>query len=345
MSNEQPEPKSSLTLSVGIPTFNQAAFLSQTLDSLLSQKRPPDEIVVSDHHSTDNTQDILSRYGNRILVVQPPVGVNLTGQYNFTLSNLSGDWITLLSSDDIARPGFCQTLLRGAASAPDAVLVRSGWEHIDANGKSISTHYMLGVPRVERQPQTLRAQQYGPKVNFAAFALKRTAFLESGPILPALESLADWALFLQMTPYGSFVYEHALLSGYRVGHDGNKFRDRLPQWIRDQQRIFRHVIPLAAQRCGMSDPEWIEEASAYNFTRYLARASREFPAEERVSVTSLFQPWADSLEDPRIRAAAHIALLAFAAGAITRTSIPLSRRAKTLLRPAFQRFHGLLRRS
>ena len=109
---------SKLTLSVGIPTLNQADFLAQTLDSLLTQTRPPDEILVSDHYSTDNTQEVLSRYAGRIRVVQPPPGVNLTGQYNFTLSSMTGDWLTLLSSDDIARPTFCETLLRGAASRP-----------------------------------------------------------------------------------------------------------------------------------------------------------------------------------------------------------------------------------
>jgi glycosyltransferase involved in cell wall biosynthesis len=345
-----PNNTSSLTLSVGIPTFNQADFLAQTLDSLLNQTRPPDEILVSDHHSTDHTLQVLSgytaRYADRIRIVQPPLGVNLTGQYNFTLSSLSSDWLTLLSSDDIARPHFCETLLRGAASSPDAVLVRSGWENIDAQENFVSQHYMLGVPKSEGPPSNLTAQKYGPKVNFAAFALKREAFLQSGPILSSIESLADWALFLQMAPYGSYVYEHALLSGYRVGHDGNKFVERLPQWTRDQQRVFNEVMPLAAVRCGIKDLAWITEASRYNFTRYLANASRQFaPSPElRVPVVALFQPWADSLStnptDP-----AQATLRAFAQGKLTRTSLPLHRRLKNKLRPLYQRFHSHLRRS
>ena len=346
---------SKLTLSVGIPTLNQAEFLAQTLDSLLAQTRPPDEILVSDHYSTDNTQEVLSgyraRYTDRIRVVQPPPGVNLTGQYNFTLSSMTGDWLTLLSSDDIARPTFCETLLRGASSHPDAgnpppVLVRSGWENIDAQGNFISQHYMLSVPKSQGPPDNLTGQKFGPKVNFAAFAIKREAFLQSGPILPSIESLADWVLFLQMAPFGSYVYEHALLSGYRVGHDGNKFVERLPKWTRDQQRVFNEVMPLAAERCGIKDLAWIAEASRYNYTRYLANASREFPpnVEARIPVVALFQPWVDSLSthpfDP-----AQVALRAFAEGKITQTSIPLHRRLKNKLRPMYQKFHSLLRRS
>jgi glycosyltransferase involved in cell wall biosynthesis len=342
-----------LTLSIGIPTFNQADYLALTLDSLLTQTRPPDEIVVSDHYSTDHTQQVLARYVGRfpnLRIVQPPPGVNLTGQYNFTLSSLSGDWITLLSSDDIAYPNFCATLLAGAAADPAAVLVRAGWEHIDAQGKVLSTHYLLSAPASERPPKTLLTQKYGPKVNFAAFALKREAFLQSGPILPSLESLSDWALFLQMAPFGTFVYQHALISGYRVGHDGNKYRDRIPMWSRDMQRVFTEVIPLAAQRCGMTsqkDRAWIDSANTYNYTRYLARGSREYDPtpEARVDIVPLFHAWADSILSPIARASAHTALQAFALGQVTQTSIPPLRRLKTHLRPLLQRFHSILRRS
>ena len=94
----------SLTFSVGIPTYNQAEFLEETILSLLNQTRPPDEIVISDHHSTDRTPEIIEKYAKQVRGVKPPPGVNLTGQYNFTLMSQTCDWITLLSSDDVARP-------------------------------------------------------------------------------------------------------------------------------------------------------------------------------------------------------------------------------------------------
>ena len=339
-----------LTLSVGIPTFNQANFLGQTLDSLLSQTRPPDEIVVSDHYSTDNTQHVLADYAARIpnprtviRVVQPPPNSNLTAQYNFTLSSLSGDWIALLSSDDIAYPSYCETLLRGAASAPNAALVRAGWDHIDQTGKVTATNYLLRAPHIQPPPATLLDQKYGPTVNFAAFAIRREAFQQSGPILSSLESLSDWALFLQLTPFGPYVYEHALISGYRVGHDGNKFRDRIVMWTRDQARVFHEVIPLAATRCGIKDLAWIQEASRYNLIRYLANASRQFGPDERAPITPAFQAWADTLPTA-LAQTCRVPIQAFAAGEVTRTSLPLSRRIKNILRPVSQRLHTVLRR-
>jgi glycosyltransferase involved in cell wall biosynthesis len=322
-----------LALSVGIPTFNQADFLEQTIESLLNQTRPPHEIVVSDHFSTDRTPEILRKYAGRIKEVKPPPGSNLTDQYNFTLASQSGEWITLLSSDDIARPKFCEVLARGAASRHDAVLVRAGWENIDEKGAPRGTNYMLSVPKVEVPPETLTSQRHGPKVSFAAFALKRDAYLKSGPILESIESLADWALFLQMAPFGTYVYEHELISGYRVGHDGDKYRKRLGMWIRDEMRIFSEVMPLAAKRASMVEVEWIGEAARANFRRYLAAASRTFVPSERHEVVPLFQAWADKVDELDL-------LARFTKGETIVTPTSLVRRAKALIRPLAQRLAG-----
>ena len=329
------------TLSVGIPAYNQARYLGETIESLLAQTRMPLEIVVSDHDSTDGTAEIVARYAREypglVLGVRPPQGTNLTGQYNFTLGSLRGDWVTLLSSDDVARPEFCEVLLRGAERTAGAVLVRAGWEQIDESGTVLNQNYLLSVPRVERPPATLLAQKHGPKVNFAAFAVKREAFERSGPIDGRLRSLADWALFLQVAPLGEFVYEHALIAGYRVGHDGNKFRERLGMWVEDQQRIFAEVMPLAARRAGMTDTRWIGEASRYNFLRYLAKACEEFGLEERAGLVPVFAGWAEAVGEGG-------ALRRFAVGKRIATPIPFSRRMKTRLRPLLQRVLGGLRR-
>jgi glycosyltransferase involved in cell wall biosynthesis len=318
------------TLSVGIPAFNQGEYLEQTLHSLLNQTHAPCEIVVSDHHSTDQTPQIIDAFVQKhpglIRGVKPPAGVNLAAQYSFTLSSLTGDWIALLSSDDIARPNYVETLLRGAARSPDAVLVRAGWENIDATGATVSTNYLLSVPRIEPPPANLLAQRHGPKAGFAAFAIRREAWLRAGPILESLESLADWALFLQLAPSGSFVYEHALIAGYRVGHDGNKFRSRLGPWCRDQRRIFTEVMPLAADRAGIRDIRFIAEASRYNCLRYLATASEEFTPAERGSILEYFRDWTRET-------GCQAALDDFAQGKKIATPMSLYRRLRRRLHP------------
>ena len=327
-----------LTLSVGIPTFNQADFLEETILSLLNQNRPPDEIVISDHYSTDHTPDIIAKYASHVRGLKPPVGCGISGQWDFTLSSLTGDWVTLFSSDDVARPNFCEVLLRGAARREDAVMVRTAWEIIDKDGVVLSKEYMLSVKPVTLPPTNLIEQRNSPKVCFAAFAVKRAVLEASGGYPKDMESFGDWPMFMQIAPYGSFIYENEIISGYRVGHDGNKFRTRLGMWLRDEQRMFYEVMPLAAERARMTDRSWIAEASQTNFLRYLSVASTEFAPEERANIAPLFQSWAD-------RVNGQSQLQDFAAGKNITNPAGLLQRGKNLLRPFAQKLYALRSRS
>jgi glycosyltransferase involved in cell wall biosynthesis len=327
-----------LTFSVGIPTYNQAEFLGETIESLLQQTRPPDEIVISDHHSTDHTAEIIERYRRQVRGVKPPVGCDVSGQWRFTLSQLTGDWVTLFSSDDLARPNFCEVLLRGAARRDDAVLVRAGWQNIDLSGAVVSTEYLLSVKAVSLPPENLLEQKNGPKASFAAFAVQREALERSGGYPVAMESFGDWPMFLQLAPFGSFIYENELIAGYRVGHDGNKFRKRIGMWVRDEQRMFYEVMPLAAKRAGMTDRSWIDEASRANFLRYVASASREFRPEERAEIAPLFETWA-------ARVGGEPELQRFARGETVEVPVTLLQRGKRLLRPLAQGLYSRLRKA
>lgn len=329
----------SVRFSVGIPAFNQGDFLEETILSLLNQTRPPDEIVISDQYSTDQTPDIIDKYAKQVRGVKPPPDCGISGQWNFTFGNLSGDWVTLLSSDDLARPNFCEVLLRGAARREDAVLVRAAWENIDSQGQVLSAQYMLSVKPTTLPPNTLFEQRHSPKASFAAFAVRRDALVRSGNYPHGMESFGDWPLFAQLAPFGSFIYENEIISGYRVGHDGDKFRKRLGMWIRDEMRMFSKVFPLAADRAGMNSPKeraWIGEACRDNFLRYLKAADEEFSIEERAAITPLFKEWAAQTENDAI-------LDDFALGKQIHWPVKLSDRMKETARPFAQKLTSLMR--
>jgi glycosyltransferase involved in cell wall biosynthesis len=322
-----------LSISVGIPAYNQGEYLEETIVSLLEQRRPPDEIVISDQYSTDSTPDVIAKYAKHVRGLKPPPDCGISGQWNFTLSSMSGDWLTLLSSDDVARPNFCEVLLRGAAQDGKAVHVRAGFEHIDGAGAVLSPHYLLSVKKVARLPENLIEQRHSPKASFAAFAVRREALEKAGGYPRNMESFGDWPLFVQLAPFGSFVYEHEIISGYRVGHDGNKFRNRLGLWVRDEVRMFSEVFPLAADRAGMKTAEelaWITEACRDNFMRYLEAASEEFALEERVATAATFAPWAEMLGEQAL-------LRTFAGGARIRRPVSLKQRVRNMARPMAQK--------
>jgi glycosyltransferase involved in cell wall biosynthesis len=88
-------------VSVIIPTYNRAALIGETMESVIRQTRPVDEIIVVDDGSTDNTDQVLIPYKLYIkkYIKQPNSGP--AAARNRGIREASGEFIAFLDSDDI----------------------------------------------------------------------------------------------------------------------------------------------------------------------------------------------------------------------------------------------------
>ena len=96
-----------LRVSVLIPTYNRAEFLSEAIESLLTQTRVPDEIIVVDDGSTDDTERVLAQYAGRIQVLRQANQGNAAAR-NAAFRASSGDLIAFLDLDDTLAPTSIQ---------------------------------------------------------------------------------------------------------------------------------------------------------------------------------------------------------------------------------------------
>ncbi|HJX24139.1 MAG TPA: glycosyltransferase [Candidatus Bathyarchaeia archaeon] len=108
-----------IRVSVVILTKNSAATICRSLESALSQSRPPDEVVVVDGSSVDGTKDILRKYP--VKIVEEP-GLGFGHARNVGLNNASGDIVFFLDSDCYAEPLWIQNALK-ALQNPDITAV------------------------------------------------------------------------------------------------------------------------------------------------------------------------------------------------------------------------------
>ncbi len=103
-----------LDLSIIIPAYNCATYISTTLDSILSQKTTYTfELLVIDDGSTDNTSDILNKYESihaNIRVITIPNGGPANAR-NLGIQEAHGTYIGFVDSDDTILPGMIQHAL------------------------------------------------------------------------------------------------------------------------------------------------------------------------------------------------------------------------------------------
>ena len=118
---------SPLTVSVVIPAFDAARYLREAIESVLSQTRPPLELIVVDDGSTDDTAAIAESYGPPVRVVASGQRVrNIGGARNAGVGVSRGDVLAFLDADDYWEPHWLERGLQALQTepAPDLVFGR-----------------------------------------------------------------------------------------------------------------------------------------------------------------------------------------------------------------------------
>ncbi|MBN2499192.1 MAG: glycosyltransferase [Anaerolineales bacterium] len=126
-------------VSIITPSYNQAAYLEATLQSVLSQEYANLEYLVVDGGSTDGSAAIIERYADRLAwwVSEPDQGQ--ADAINKGLGRATGEIVAWLNSDDLYRPGAIRWAVETMQANPGLGLVYADVEAIDAAGKVVNT--------------------------------------------------------------------------------------------------------------------------------------------------------------------------------------------------------------
>ena len=109
------------TISVILPTYNRPVWVCNAIDSVLSQRWQPHEIVVIDDGSTDHTAEVLKSYGSAIRVISQP-NRGAAAARNAGLVHSHSDWVAFIDSDDEWHPRYLETQVRALNQSPGAAL-------------------------------------------------------------------------------------------------------------------------------------------------------------------------------------------------------------------------------
>lgn len=121
------------TVSVIIPTYNYGRFVEGAVRSALEQTLPPGEVIVVDDGSTDQTPEVLARFGDRIRVVrQANKGVAVAR--NTGIAHAAGDLLAFLDADDLWLPRKLERQVQRFREEPELGLVHTGVLLVDGAG-------------------------------------------------------------------------------------------------------------------------------------------------------------------------------------------------------------------
>ena len=277
-----------------VPSYNHAQYIGETIESLLNQDEPGSEIVICDDHSSDNSREVIERYRhhNQVRIVHPPHRLGMMRNYNFCTSQASGEWVSLLGSDDRAQPCFARLVREGAARAPDTVVVTGDYDQIDGEGRKLRSEKVLSVRPITHPPQTFYTQLAAPKVPPVANAFHRPSWEKVGGFPEETTLIGDWGLWLRLAPLGSFVHVQEPLAEYRVAYRPNIAYERRIEALRDDVYIVLTLIPEIARRIPNADMGRVEMARRARLRSLLADYSKMLKPDDRGFAVELLRDWA-----------------------------------------------------
>jgi len=258
-------------VSVIIPAYNAEAFISETLNSVLSQTYKNIEVLVVDDGSQDRTSEIVESFAakdSRVVLLNQ-FNQGATAARNLAIEKSRGEFIAPIDADDIWYPKKLEKQVQRMVQADLSVGLVYAWStHIDEKG------LLIGSGRTSR----LEGDIYIALVqdNFvgsgSAPLIRRECFEKVGGYNYKLkeqnaEGCADWDLYLRIAEY----YEFRVVPEFLIG-----YRQLVSSMSSNHQKMAKSysIIIADARQRNPKLPVDIIRASSRNFYVYLSYQTR-----------------------------------------------------------------------
>jgi glycosyltransferase involved in cell wall biosynthesis len=207
-------------VSVCIPTYNYAEYISAAIESVLKQDFKDYELIIQDDCSSDKTREVVQKYlsDERITFEVNKINLGLPGNWNHCLSKAKGEYIKFVFADDIlTEPGALGRMVSILDSNPNVSIVASARNFIDsqshllqiaaefkkdftADGKDIIYHCLCKENNLIGEPTVVMFRKLDGVRGFD----------------PRYGQAVDLEMWFYLLEKGSFAFIHEPLASFRI---------------------------------------------------------------------------------------------------------------------------------
>ena len=241
-------------VSVIIPAYNGDRYIEDAIAGILAQTYTNYEIIVVDDGSTDNTYEVIKKYGDRIRYFsQSNQGV--AASRNLGLAQSQGEYIAFLDQDDIFLPHKLASQVALLERDSNLGIVNSGWQIVDHRGK-----IQAAVEPWQQIPELSTAKLIIWKPVFLGAMLFRKSWLErTEGFDTTLEQTPDVDLTIRLAGMGCAAdWVRQCTVKYRQ-HDANASKNTLLQ----SQELDRILAKFFGQASLSAEIKKLEADSRY----------------------------------------------------------------------------------
>lgn len=207
-------------VSICIPVYNSAAYLSSAVESALSQSYDSFEILILDDGSTDGSGEIAAKFAQQsplIRFVANTVNIGMVANWNRCMELAKGEYIKFLFGDDLlSSPYNIQRLAEVLDHHQEVSLVCSFRSIIDHNGNTIAEKGFTPADRPIPGMRAIRncltaASNHIGEPSVVMFRKKQA---ERG-FLGSYRQIVDLEMWIHLLLQGSIWCEHEVLASFR----------------------------------------------------------------------------------------------------------------------------------
>lgn len=210
-----------MLITVIIPTYNSAQYLTAAVESVLQQTFKDLEILIIDDGSKDNTSELVKSFGDKVrYIYQENAGVSIAR--NNGIKESKGKYVAFLDADDTWLPTKLEKQVKALKDNPDYKFCFSDFVGVDQNLQPIEMKRARLLNSAIKD-LLLRGNVVG---SICAVLCERELFDEVGGFDPKLSQCADWDMWIRLATLTDFLFIDEQLVTYRQ-HDSNMSRNAI----------------------------------------------------------------------------------------------------------------------